>query len=64
MIHSWPGFMCVETISCTAFSPGLGLLIPGLTGLSWVCVVGVFLGEGEIPELTERKLSFWKGQAW
>lgn len=58
--------MCVETISCTAFSPGLGLLIPGLTGLSWVgvCVEGVFLGEGEIPELTEGKLGFGKGQAW
>lgn len=29
-----------------------------------VCVEGVFLGEGEIPELTEGKLCFQKGQDW
>lgn len=66
MLRSWPGLTCVEPISYTTFSPGLGLLIPGLTGLSWGegGKWGMFLGVSEIPELTEGRLSFQKGQAW
>lgn len=48
----------METISRTASSPGLGLLIPGCPG--WVGVSGYV---GEIPELTEEKLGS-QDQAW
>lgn len=48
----------METISRTASSPGLGLLIPGCLG--WVGVSGCV---GETPELTEKKLGS-QDQAW
>lgn len=62
MIHSRPRLTCTEAVSCAAFSPGLGLLIPGLAGYC-VCVWGgsLSLGVGETSDLTERKLSFPEG---